>query len=267
MIALSLNIRGIRKDVKKDSVGLSGGMLLIWDSTIFKVDEAIEGEFFIAVKGKVEGFDSEVAIVNVYGPHSMAKKIRFWDSLETLISDRKMPWLVCSDFNEVRNQNDRFNSVFNSNWAQRFNYFIDKTCLIDISLGGKRFTRVCDNGIKFSKIDRFLISEEFNYCWPMLTATVLERKHSDHAPIILRNGHTDFGPKPIRVFNEWLKIDGVDDIIKKSWNDNGSGIRPDCIMRNKLKKVKFELKKLSSVFENLEEEIQKHSKATNDWKN
>ncbi|XP_071687632.1 uncharacterized protein [Rutidosis leptorrhynchoides] len=127
-----------------------------------------------------------------------------------------MPWLLCGDFNEVRSQSERFNSVYNSCWANKFNEFIDKMGLIDIPLGGKKFTRVCDNGIKFSKLDRFLISEEFNLCWPYLSATVLERKSSDHAPIILRNDSFDYGPKPIRVFNEWLKIDGAADDVEST---------------------------------------------------
>ncbi|XP_071686953.1 uncharacterized protein [Rutidosis leptorrhynchoides] len=150
------------KYVQKDPIGFSGGSLLIWNPTIIKVNEAIEGEFFLAIKGKIEGIDPEVAIVNVYGPHSTPKKIRFWDSLEALISQINMPWLICEDFNEVRSQSERFNCEFNPNWANRFNDIINRLRLIDIPLGGKKFTRVCDNGITFSKLDRFLISEEFN---------------------------------------------------------------------------------------------------------
>ncbi|XP_071687297.1 uncharacterized protein [Rutidosis leptorrhynchoides] len=176
-----------------------------------------------------------------------------------------MPWLLCGDLNEVRFQSDRFNSEFNPNWAMRFNDFINNLRLIDIPLGGKRFTRVCDNGIKFSKLDRFLISEDFNHLWPDLHATVLDRRNSDHAPIVLKNGHFDFGPKPTKVFNEWLKIEGVDDIIEKAWIIPVQGSRPDCIMRNKLKNVKLELKKCSSIFNNLEEQIMNHSKAANRW--
>ncbi|XP_071727435.1 uncharacterized protein [Rutidosis leptorrhynchoides] len=219
--------------IQKYAQGFSGGMIMVWDPTVFKMDEAIEGEFYLAIKGHVAGCDTEIAVVNVYGPHSTGRKIRFWVQLESLLNCKDMPWLLCGDFNEVRYQSERFNSIFNQSWADLFNQFINRTCLIEVLLGGKKFTRICDNGVKFSKLDRFLVSDQLCHLWPNLSANTLDKHLSDHCPIVLRNGFKDFGPKPTRVFNEWLLLDGAVDIVVNAWNMPVSGNRPDCVLRNR----------------------------------
>ncbi|GJX96354.1 cysteine-rich receptor-like protein kinase [Tanacetum coccineum] len=70
---------------------------------------------------------------------------------------------------------------------------------------GQKFTRTSDDGLKFSKLDRFLVSEGFKNKWGNLSTVALDRKLSDHCPIVLKDMDVDFGPKPFRVFNICLK--------------------------------------------------------------
>ncbi|XP_071731820.1 uncharacterized protein [Rutidosis leptorrhynchoides] len=252
------------KYIEKYAEGFSGGMITIWDSNIFNVNQAVEGEYLLAIKGHFQGYDTEVAVVNVYGPHTTAKKIRCWSGLESLLSYGDIPWIICGDFNDVREPSERFNSVFKQNWAGMFNQFINNNCLIEIPLGGKKYTRICDNGVKFSKLDRFLISEETQLIWPNLSATTLDKHLSDHCSIILRNGSKDFGPKPTLVFNEWLRLEEAEKVIIEAWNIPATSVWPDCVFRDKLKNVKVSLKRHSSSLNNLEEQILQHSKAASE---
>ncbi|GJR95546.1 retrovirus-related pol polyprotein from transposon TNT 1-94 [Tanacetum coccineum] len=71
--------------------------------------------------------------------------------------------------------------------------------------GGRRFTWISDDGLKFSKLDWFLVSEEFKNKWSSLSAIALDRKLSDHCPIMLKDIDMDFGPKPFRVYDMWLE--------------------------------------------------------------
>ncbi|XP_071712577.1 uncharacterized protein [Rutidosis leptorrhynchoides] len=226
------------KYIQKHAVGFSGGMLLVWNTDVFNVNQAIEGEFFLTIKGHWKGIDEEIAFVNVYGPHNTAKKKLMWESLENLLNFKDMPWLLCGDFNEVRDLDERLNCDFNKPWSDMFNDFINKCCLIEIPLGGQKFTRISGDGLKFSKLDRFLISSKFHNIWPTLFANTLDRFTSDHCPIILRDRIIDFGPKPIRVFNAWLDDKGSVEVISNAWNLHVGGNRGDCILRNKLKNVK-----------------------------
>ncbi|XP_071720790.1 uncharacterized protein [Rutidosis leptorrhynchoides] len=156
-------------------------------------------------------------------------------------------WMIFGDFNEVRFASERKNTFFFKNRAKWFNDFIKEGNMIDVPLGGRLYTRISDNGHKFSKLDRFLISENVLENWPNLNAVVLDKKYTDHCPIMLKEGNIDFGPKPIKVFDEWTNHKDAPDIVRKAWNTDVNGWKPDYIFREKLKQVKMELKKWYST--------------------
>ncbi|XP_071728132.1 uncharacterized protein [Rutidosis leptorrhynchoides] len=122
----------------KQSNGKSGGLLLVWDSNVFVVDQAVEGEFFLAIKGKLYEYDTEIVVVNVYRPHNDAKKKRFWSSLYDLLRFDNVARVLCGDFNEVRFDSKRKNIVFIDSRASRFNKFILYNGLLEIQLLGKK---------------------------------------------------------------------------------------------------------------------------------
>ncbi|XP_071696403.1 uncharacterized protein [Rutidosis leptorrhynchoides] len=231
--------------VEKRARGRSGGLLLIWDSNSFRVDQAVEGDYFIAVKGKLVGHDTDIVVVNVYGPHKEDKKKCFWDSLSNLLMFDNVAWVLCGDFNEVWRCDERKNCIFLECRASMFNEFIENNGLIEIPLVGRRFTRISDDGVKFSKLDRFLVSEKFALMWNDLLVIPLDRKLTDHSPILLKNGIEDFGPKPTRVFDVWLEEEGAESVIAEAWNSNVNARNPDTIFRLKLKNVKERLKQWS----------------------
>ncbi|XP_071699421.1 uncharacterized protein [Rutidosis leptorrhynchoides] len=254
------------KFIQKDAIGSAGGMITIWDTRVFDIVEATEGEYYLAIRGYWKGKSEEMAFVNIYGPHTNNKKTIMWDNLDRLVKSCNMPWVLCGDFNEVRCEDERFNCIFNKARADKFNHFISSNCLIDLPLCGKKYKRYSDNGVKFAKLDRFLISENFNNNWPGLNAAILDHNLSDHCPIILRDGIIDFGPKPTKVFNVWLILPGAEEIIATIWNTKVHGNRPDRVLYNKLKMVKQELKNLNlSINGKLDEEIQLLIQSTKSW--
>ncbi|XP_071689438.1 uncharacterized protein [Rutidosis leptorrhynchoides] len=199
--------------IQKEVVGNSGGMLIIWDTKKFIVDSAVGSEFFLAILGKWYGSGLESIIVNVYGPHNDKDKKRLWDALDGLINNQDVGWVICGDFNEVREHSDWLNCVFHHAWAKRFNEFILRNNLIEIPINGRKYTRVSDDGIKLSKLDRFFVTDSFISLWKDLSVIALDRRDSDHCPLVLRDKIIDFGPKPFKIFDEWLSKEGVDRVI------------------------------------------------------
>ncbi|XP_071739563.1 uncharacterized protein [Rutidosis leptorrhynchoides] len=124
----------------------------------------------------------------------------------------------------------------------RFNSFIGNNGLIEIPLVGKRFTRISDDGIKFSKLDRFLVSNGCLQHWDSLSIVPLDRKIFDHSPLLLKNGHIDFGSKPIRIFDAWLEDKDAEGVILSAWNKLVKAKQLDHYFRIKLKNVKDSLK-------------------------
>ncbi|XP_071689071.1 uncharacterized protein [Rutidosis leptorrhynchoides] len=252
--------------IQKENIGKFGGQLLIWDSSCFDVTNSFVSDFCVGIRGKWKSSGAEFNIVNVYGPHDDANKQKMWDFLYNIISNNDShAWVICGDFNEVRSKDERLNSLYLEYRAKKFNELIEKSNLFDVPLGGRIFTRISDDGLKFSKLDRFLVNDAFQSLWCCIAAVALERKQSDHCPIILKDDEKNFGPKPIKVFDDWLEIDGIDQIIKDVWvDDGGGGSRKDCCLRNKLKKTKLEIKAKSLVkFGNLEGEIEMYKSIAN----
>ncbi|XP_071739451.1 uncharacterized protein [Rutidosis leptorrhynchoides] len=227
--------------VQKEAIG-SAGVRVTTDTTSFEVSNAMGGDYFLAIRGIWRNSGNESIIVNVYGPHNDADKKVFLHSLGGLVSSYEGAWLLCGDFNEVREDEDILNCVFSQARANRFNEFIEKNNLIEIPLNGKKFTRVSDDGSKFSKIDRFFVTDSFIQLWEDLSIISLERFLSDHSPLLLRDKVIDYGPKPFKVFDEWFNREGMDKIIEEAWEDEVKGRRLDCNFRDRLKNVKFALK-------------------------
>ncbi|XP_071687500.1 uncharacterized protein [Rutidosis leptorrhynchoides] len=211
--------------IQKSKVGKAGGQLLIWNTDQFVATDVIE-------------FDSVIGVRE---------------------QDCNEAWLLCGDFNEVRRKEERLNCDFFDYLAKRFNEFIESNNLIELPLGGRLFTRVSDDGVKFSKLDRFFITEKFCTIWENLSAVALERKHPDHCPVVLKDEEKNLSPKPFKVFDAWFDEKDVDQVVLDAWKvsvcDNS---RKDCLFRNKLKMVKEALRKWSyNRFGDLDGEIER----------
>ncbi|GJW46513.1 transposon TX1, partial [Tanacetum coccineum] len=108
--------------------------------------------------------------------------------------------------------------------------------------GGRKFTRVSDDGVKFSKLDRFLLNDDFNNLWGNLSVVALDRKLSDHYPIVLKDVDQDFGPKPFSVFNVWMDEPDSYQVVEDAWKKEVRSYQPNCIFQDRLKNVKASLR-------------------------
>ncbi|XP_071712224.1 uncharacterized protein [Rutidosis leptorrhynchoides] len=183
-------------------------------------------------------------VVNVYGPHDNDKKRKMWKGLENLMRYDNASWVICGDFNEVRNEDERRKNVFHDRRSALFNDFINHMKLVEIPLIGKRFTRVNDDGSKFRKLDRLLVSDLFLQMWNEVSVIALERKLTDHCPIMLRDMNMDFSPKPFKLFDVWLESKDIEPIIVEAWNKPVESQRKDGVFQDRLKKYKECLKRM-----------------------
>ncbi|KAL5173205.1 hypothetical protein HKD37_16G045804 [Glycine soja] len=66
----------------------------------------------------------------------------------------------------------------------------------------------------------------------------LERNYSDHCPIILKYKIIDWGPKPFKVFDGWLKIKDYQQVVKDCWSAYQPMGWGGFALKNKLKNLK-----------------------------
>ncbi|KAI3677706.1 hypothetical protein L6452_36972 [Arctium lappa] len=124
-------------------------------------------------------------------PRDQKDRLELWGKLERLCEKEEVWWVLFGDFNEVRNEQERFNSVVNEKGMEDFNEFIRR------------------------------ITSEFGALWRNLGAKVLERKWSDHAPIMLSDQVYDFGPRPFKFFDAWIKDESLEEVVREAWSKEG----------------------------------------------
>ncbi|KAJ9560001.1 hypothetical protein OSB04_005161 [Centaurea solstitialis] len=236
--------RGYRHEYV-EAIGNSGGMLTIWDSNKFKCIQVHKDKHFLVTIGNWQGIEGKLGLVNIYGPNSSVDRKELWSKLVQLVSDDEVKWCLFGDFNEVRTEDERLNSSCNQRGMFEFNRFIEEGGLLDVPLISKRYTRVSDDGFKFSRLDRFLMTPNFGSSWKTLGVRALDRKGSDHSPLLLSEDLSDYGPKPFKFFDVWLKEDTLGAIVNEAWNIDVNSSDPVRMVRDKFKMVKCKIKEWS----------------------
>ncbi|KAD5317890.1 hypothetical protein E3N88_17836 [Mikania micrantha] len=226
-----------------EASGRSGGLMCIWDPTVFQKNRVVARQNYILISGVVRGQTELFNVVNVYGPHELNKKKVLWEELEHMKSSGSGIWMFAGDFNEVREPADRVNSEFCSQGANLFNQFIFNAQLVEFHMGGHPYTYMRGYGAMYIKLDRFLVCDGFVNHWPNACVTALPRHLSDHCPIVLISSNVDFGPSPFRFFSSWLQLQGIDGVVGATLGTVNARGRPDRMLASKLKAVKEALKR------------------------
>ncbi|GJX74901.1 RNA-directed DNA polymerase, eukaryota [Tanacetum coccineum] len=203
--------------VYSDSLGNSGGILCIWESSIFKKDYATISDNFVAVYGTWIPCNVKVLLISIYAPQQPAHKRDLWVYMSTLLGRWSGEVIIMGDFNEVRFKEERRGSGFNQSGARVFNQFITSSGIVDVKLEGFSFTWSHPSATKMSKLDRFLISDGIISLFPSITALCLDRHLSDHRSILLRDIQLDFGPTPFWFYHSWFSYDGFDEMVEQNW--------------------------------------------------
>lgn len=123
---------------------------------------------------------------------------------------------------------------------------------MDLSLAGGSFTWLISHDPPvWSRIDRFLVSHDWEVRFPLVSQKRLSRLYSDHFPTLLDCGDVSRGSRPFKFENMWLKVEEYVGLVKQWWDSNSFQASPNFVLARKLKALKLDLKKLNEeVFGN-----------------
>jgi len=153
----------------RPSVGASGGLLTMWDTAEVEVWTSVSREHMLQIHGRFVRTNEVFYLFNIYASCDLSAKEELWMALTVRLQYlRGKKVCICGDFNAVRSLEER-RSVRGGGAAldsNHFNLFIEDNGLVDLPLCGRRFTWFKGDGTSVSRIDRYLLCEEWCLCWP-----------------------------------------------------------------------------------------------------
>ena len=156
----------------------------------------------------------------MYGPVENRLRESFWEELGSIKGLWEVPWCIGGDFNEIFYPNERSRGGKVSNSMRRFSDILNDLDLRDLPLQGGPYTwRGGLNGSSMSRLDRFLVTVDWESHCNKVIQSCLPRPVSDHFPILLDSDGVRMGPSPFRFELMWLKYEGFKEILKGWWQN------------------------------------------------
>ncbi len=227
-----------------DAINTAGGVLLLWDKRVLELADSIVGKFSISCLWKclLDGF--EWVGTGLYGPTCDEIRPDFWSEVKGVRQRWAQPWCVFEDFNVVRYPNERLGcSILSTNMID-FSDFIEDLNLVDLPLHGGRYTW-CNGSINpsMSRIDRVLVSLDWEEHYPDVMQKLLPKPISDRTPIMLEVGGMNGGKRAFKFENMWLKDPEFVNKVRGWWSSYSFRGTPSYVLSQKLKALKEDLKK------------------------
>lgn len=151
---------------------------------------------------------------------------------------------VCGDFNAVRYVKERISVRTSHNSLDHVNFdrFIDENDLVDLPLCGRIFTWYKGGGKSMSRLDRFLLNDEWCLVWPNCMQVAQMRGLYDHFPLLMSIDEDNWGPRPARMLKCWQKFPGYKEFVREKWKSYNIAGWGGFILKEKLKLIKVVLK-------------------------
>jgi len=128
--------------------------------------------------------------------------------------------------------------------------FIFEHGLMDIPM--VRGRSAWSNCRAWSRIDRFLLSIEWEEYFPEVSQRCLPRLLSDHYPLLLDCGVGRQSRGSFKFENMWLQAEGFEEQVKRWWGSYIYEGTPSFVFARKLKALKVDMKKWNEeVFGNV----------------
>jgi exonuclease III len=122
------------------SVGSSGGIIVIWNGSLFSVEIAFQNEFSLSINFKSLLSNESWILTNIYGPCQAERKALFLDWFTNIDMLDNLDRIVLGDFNFTRKPSDRNKPGGDINDMLLFNDAISSLGLVELPLKGRQFT-------------------------------------------------------------------------------------------------------------------------------
>ncbi|XP_072150422.1 uncharacterized protein [Setaria viridis] len=219
------------------SVGASGGILVACRGPEVCCTVMNSGRYSVTV-AIVEANSEQWVLTTVYGPQPDIDKVEFLNELRSIHNTLTGPWIVVGDFNLLLHASDKNNVNINRRNLGRFRRFVDDLQLKDIFLHGRRYTWSNErNTPTMERLDRVLVTVDWELNYPFFYLQALSSDFSDHCPLLLSTNASFHTKRRFHFENWWIKIPGYLDAVQAGWVCNEDFADPLCRIDAKLKNM------------------------------
>jgi exonuclease III len=221
--------------------GRSGGILLGVNLDAMDVGGIDDGDFYVKFKLRDRKSDFKWVLVAMYGAAQREFKEAFLTELVHSCRNERLPLCIGGDFNIIRNSSEKNNDRFEERWPFLFNVVIDSLDLREIEMPGRKFTWANSRRVPtYEKLDRVLVSTEWEQNFPSATVNALSREISDHEPLLLSAGDKSKGPSqlPFKFELGWLLKDGFFELVSEVWTKENKGATSMQKWQNKIRRLR-----------------------------
>ena len=189
------------------SRGRSGGILSGIKTERFDILSSKTGTYFIMVKVFDKKLRKNLCLVNVYGPAQDEGKEVFLTELAQICYENKDPMLLGGDFNILRFSDEKNKNFRPNRYSDMFNLIINSYALRDLTLNGGLYTWSNNHeDPTLEKLDRCLMSENWESLFPLSNLRKIPRYLSDHNPLLLCTDQDKIKKNKTFSFeNSWFK--------------------------------------------------------------
>ncbi|KAJ0074622.1 hypothetical protein Patl1_37562 [Pistacia atlantica] len=190
--------------------------------------------------------EEKLYISFIYAKCNSIERRDLWQSLE-LIDSNESSWLVVRDFNIIREDSERVGGHPRLiTLMEDFNNCIDHCGLLDLQVMGRRLSWC--NGherhtCSWARLDRALINIHFANIFPSAFFEYLNRKTSDHRPMLIhfQKQEVSYSPHTFRFQNMWVSHADFMRCVEEVWKEPTTSVGL-LRLAEELKKTKLALR-------------------------
>ncbi|XP_074288617.1 uncharacterized protein LOC141613774 [Silene latifolia] len=230
------------------SLHKGGRVWLIWQPSLFDVMILQYDPQFIHNKVHIKATNKFFFLTMVYAFNDGNDRVDLGQKLVSFASNCHGPWALAGDFNTVISPDERLGGNTKHEDMEDFIDCLDKCGMSDIAATGAFFTwtNKQDAGhMKCSRLDRFLINNDWLAVFPEMAAHFYPEGLLDHNPCVVSNINLGGGKnKSFKYFNMWSLAPDFIEKIQTVWMEELEGTKMFVLVK-KLKTLKSILKELN----------------------
>ncbi|KAH1129185.1 hypothetical protein J1N35_000563 [Gossypium stocksii] len=181
---------GFTQGFEVSAVGSKDGLCLAWKEDI-QVRLRSFSSSFIDVQICCSDVSVDWRFTGFYGSSYESNKVDSWNELRKLGLDKKLPWLVCGNFNEILYVYEKRGGLpRDKQCIERF-----RSALKDCELFGLGYSacwyswekgNLVENNIR-ERLDRGVANVKWMECFPTVSIQHLNHSHFDHYPLLIHS--------------------------------------------------------------------------------